>query len=302
MEAVPFHNTEDTQASKVDPLNYDHVQQISREFFSYESPLPKWPPTAVNRGKFKALLNLFDWKESSQLELWKSFIQGAYVTSKHHDLLQDSLGMYPDLDRVFLYSVIRHTRPGKIFEIGSGESTHVVQRALHDDDSINCEHLSIEPYRAAEVPENVRLVQQEVQELEENFFDVLSKNDILFIDSSHVTMAYGDTLTELLTILPRLSAGVLVHIHDIFLPYDYPPDWFRKNYVYTEQWLVALLLYASENEWEVVWSSHLMATHYQKYMIEMPSYPLRPDQAHAKGGSLWIRKMGQPRRNHFTSS
>ena len=92
---------------------------------------------------------------------------------------------------------------------------------------------AIEPYRSADVPAGVKILTQEIQVIKLDAFDDLSANDILFIDSSHVTMPYGDTLTEFLTILPTLQRGVLVHIHDIFLSYDYMPGWARKNCVYT---------------------------------------------------------------------
>lgn len=146
--------------------------------------------------------------------------------------------------------------------------------------------------------------------------------DVLFIDSSHVVKPYGDTLHELIYILPRLNKGVLVHIHDIFLPFDYLPRWSsRQGLVYTEQWLVALLLYGSDT-WEVspplhptsilqsdhvltlfppclnplspgtcplqvVWGSRIMMTEHSSTLHRMRNYPTRtPD-----GGSLWIRKV-----------
>ena len=72
--------------------------------------------------------------------------------------------------------------------------------------------MAIEPYRASAVPGSVKIIQAEVQEVPVTTYDTLGNNDILFIDSSHVTMPYGDTLMELLTILPRLNPGVIVHI------------------------------------------------------------------------------------------
>tara|TARA_B100000683_G_scaffold274377_1_gene322363 strand:- start:3068 stop:3784 length:717 start_codon:yes stop_codon:yes gene_type:complete len=236
-----------------------------------------------------------DWRENAQLKLWSTFIKAGYVTEQLHEVLRDSLAMYPDLDRVSLYCLVRQFQPKHVFEIGSGESTYIVRQALRDG-SIHSAHVSVEPYRADEVPADVRVVTQEVQELDDTFFDVLAQDDILFIDSSHVTMPYGDTLTELLTILPRLNKGVLVHIHDIFLPYDYPQNWFKKNYVYTEQWLVALMLYGAGGEWEIVWHSALMCKRHSAQILKMPSYPLRLGQTSPKGGSLWLRKLGEPTR------
>ena len=275
-------------------MSYEQLYANGRDFFSYESPLPAWPPHKKSKERFQ-LLHLFDWNQHGQLELWKKFLDADYVTSSDRSLLQDSLGMFPDLDRVFLYSFVRYLKPSRIFEIGSGESTEVVMQAISVENT-SCRHLTIEPYRHDQVPAGVEVVRQEVQELEIDFFDELSRNDVLFIDSSHVTMPYGDTLTELLTILPRLQTGVIVHIHDIFLPYDYPENWGKKNYVYTEQWLVALMLYGAEREWEVVWGSRMMMMENSAEILKMRSYPLREGQARPNGGSLWIRKLGVPRR------
>jgi hypothetical protein len=279
-----------------DPSTYDHAYNVSRKFFSYESPLPKWPPHPAGKRKFSTLLKLFDWREAEQLQLWNLFIKAGYVKTNHYDLLHDHLGMFPDLDRVFIYCLVRHVKPGRVFEIGSGESTGIVREALRHG-HINCKQLAIEPYRFRDVPNSVEVVKKEVQELNEKYFDELIENDILFIDSSHVTMPYGDTLAELLTILPRLNRGVLVHIHDIFLPYDYPENWSNKNYVYTEQWLVALMLYGAGAEWEVVWGSKLMKTVHTAQVLSMPSYPLRNGQSQPTGGSLWLRKVGDPIRS-----
>ena len=275
----------------LEPNLYENVYELSRQFFSYESPVPRWPPHKLSQKKFARLLTLFDWQQKQQLDLWSVFINANYVTADKSDLLQDSLGMFPDLDRVVLYCLLRHLKPQRIFEIGSGESTEVVRQALIDG-QIDSEHLAIEPYRFDEVPGNVQVIRKEVQELSDDFFDQLSENDVLFIDSSHVTMPYGDTLTELLTILPRLNPGVLVHIHDIFLPYDYPENWGTKNYVYTEQWLVALMLYGADKEWRVVWGSRLMLKEYSAELLKMPMYPLRDGQIIPNGGSLWIQKVG----------
>ena len=154
----------------------------------------------------------------------------------------------------------------------------------------------IEPYRASEVPASVKVLEVEVQTISFDVFDSLAAGDILIIDSSHVIMPYGDTLVELVTILPRLNSGVYVHIHDIFLPFDYQQNWGHKNKVYTEQWAVALMLYGAEREWEVVWGSRIMKVEKASEILKMPSYPLRSGQTEPEGGSLWIKKLGKARR------
>jgi len=294
-ETQPIVDSHIEKPIDCEAASYQNVYQMSRDFFNYESPLPSWPPPHNSKERFRRT-QLFDWKVMQQLQLWRQFVEAEYVTKSLQNLLQDSLGMFPDLDRVFLYCFVQHVRPSRFFEIGSGESTEVVRQALRVGE-IKSQHLTIEPYRTDQVPSGVEVIKQEVQELNIEFFDMLSKDDVLFIDSSHVTMPYGDTLTELLTILPRLESGVFVHIHDIFLPYDYPENWGNKNYVYTEQWLVALMLYGADKEWEVIWGSRLMMMDKSDEILTMPAYPLREGQTRPNGGSLWIRKLGVPIRN-----
>ena len=150
----------------------------------------------------------------------------------------------------------------------------------------------IEPYRAASVPKGIAIIEKEMQTLGFEVYDALEKDDVLFIDSSHVVMPYGDTLTEFVSILPRLNTGVLVHIHDIFLPFDYMPNWAEKNKVYTEQWVLALMLYGAASEWEVVWGSRIMMMEQKDFLLTMKHYP--GDKPN--GGAMWIRKLGPARR------
>ena len=272
--------------------SYDELFQTARNMFSYESPLPKWPPPKSYLKKFNRLPVLFEWNVEKQTQLWRQFIHEDFVNSSYHDLLRDHGGMYPDLDRVSLFCMIQEFNPNKMIEIGSGESTHVAQKAMQLLGK-KYEHVVIEPYRASAVPTGIKVIQEEVQTLELDVYDTLHENDILFIDSSHVVMPYGDTLTELISILPRLNKGVLVHIHDIFLPFDYMPNWGNKNKVYTEQWLVALLLYGNQ-DWEVIWGSRLMMQGHSDVLLEMTKYPFNKGQVTPNGGSLWLRKKDNP--------
>ena len=97
-----------------------------------------------------------------------------------------------------------------------------------------------------------------VQELELEFFDSLEKGDTLFIDSSHIVGTGSDVAREYLQILPRLKPGVLVHIHDIFLPADYPREAVLNNlWFWSEQYLLQAFL-SFNSEFEVLWSSSTM--------------------------------------------
>ena len=277
---------------------YEKLYSLAQHVFRYESPLPKVSAATQHRHWFQDVPQTFSYRVPAQEQLWRTFIKKQYVRAEHTPLLKDT-GMYPDLDRTFFFSLLKHIKPRRLLEVGAGQSTVVARAALANNSGPPCVHTVIEPYRAAEVPGGVRILKHELQMVANlSMFEELRADDVLFIDSSHVVMPYGDTLFELLSILPRLHAGVYVHFHDIFLPFDYPEPWAEsKNLVYTEQWAIALMLAGAEREWEVVWSSWLMRETKGEVLMEMPHYPLSHPTG-PNGAAFWIRKLGGPRRGH----
>ncbi len=162
------------------------------------------------------------------------------------------------LEARVLYSMIRHLTPPRIVEIGSGDSTRVIVSAMNNRTRVQC----IEPFRSSAVPKHaqVSVSVSLLQDVNLTLFTSLEAGDLLFIDSSHVTVPYGDVIYEYLFILPLLKPGVYVHVHDVFLPDDYPEPFMAQLKNYTEQWLLALLL--RSKEWRVVWATHYMTTRY----------------------------------------
>ena len=136
----------------------------------------------------------------------------------------------------------------------------------------------------------VRVLETKLQFVDPSEFDALAAGDVLFIDSSHVIQPYGDTLYEILWLLPRLAPGVFVHVHDVFLPNDYPPGWmYLGRRQYTEQWLLAAFLHGND-EWEVAWPTNHMNTEHRT----LGHGPAAPDllARSGKGGSFWFRRTG----------
>jgi hypothetical protein len=138
------------------------------------------------------------------------------------------------LDAAVLYALVRRHRPRRIVEVGCGMSTRVViaarLRNVAEDAAYACEHVCIEPYEQpwlADAP--VTLSRGTAETSDPALIDALDDGDILFIDSSHMIRPQGDVLTEILNWLGRLRPGVLVHVHDIFTPRDYPDDLLRVH-------------------------------------------------------------------------
>lgn len=155
---------------------------------------------------------------------------------------------YSGLDAAAYYALIRDLAPAVVLEIGSGYSTQIASKALERNTEAGKpgELLCIEPYpepRLTASGARFELVKAKVQDLALEFFDKLSANDILMIDSSHVATVGSDVCFELLEILPRLKPGVWVHFHDIFFPTDYPAEWvLEQRLAFNEQYMLEAFL------------------------------------------------------------
>jgi len=183
-------------------------------------------------------------------------------------------GYFEAVDAEMAYGMVRNFKPRRIIEIGTGYSTRILAAALQQNlqrDQIDGRLISIDPH-----PERfstklwssrVEQIPVSVQDVPLEFFDFLDRNDILFIDSSHVfidsshVVATGsDVLREYLEILPRLNPGVLVHVHDIFLPSDYPRNAVLSNlWFWSEQYLLQAFL-SFNSRFEVLWGSSVIQT------------------------------------------
>ena len=146
------------------------------------------------------------------------------------------------LDAIALYSFVCERRPRLYFEIGSGNSTKFVRRAIVDH-SLQTRIVSVDPHPRAEVDAICdEVIRTPVEKVDLAVFDRLGKGDVLYVDNSHRSFMNSDVTVVFMDVLPRLQPGVLVGFDDIYLPFDYPPEW-RYRY-YSEQYLLASLLLA----------------------------------------------------------
>jgi hypothetical protein len=173
-----------------------------------------------------------EWNDAGQL----AFLDGMTHESELMNLQRtpvDPPGFYLDNltfgpgDAEVWYQIVRALRPARIIEIGCGYSTVLAQMAIeknhHDDPNCVCEHTCVEPYEVPWLDSfGPKVVRELVENLPLSLFETLEANDVLFIDSSHMIRPSGDVLFE---ILPILRPGVIVHIHDIFSPRNYPTEW-----------------------------------------------------------------------------
>jgi hypothetical protein len=189
---------------------------------------------------------------------------------------------FPRLDAAIAYAMVRTRRPRRLVEIGSGHSTRFMARAIADE-GLTTLFTAIDPApRAALTGLAVDWLRQPMQAVGPEPFVSLVQGDILFIDSSHVLMPGSDVDVLLNSVWPRLPAGVLVHIHDIFLPDAYPDSWAWR--AYNEQNALAGMLRGGAR---LLWSSHWVATR-QAGAIARAGLDTLPLAAGAHETSLWL--------------
>ncbi len=240
--------------------------------------------------------------ESAQVELLSVFKERY---AKEYDKLPEEKTEVPHQyylnnsafisgDAQVLYSMIRHFKPRRVFEIGSGNSTYLSAQAalVNKSEGRDCELVAFEPYPNEVLrrgfPGLSRLVQTKAEDIRIEAFEALEENDILFIDSSHVVRIGNDVHYLYLDVLPRLKNGVIVHVHDIFLPSEYPKEWVKEeHYFWNEQYLFQSFM-AFNDSFEVLFgSSYMSMRHPDEMAAAMHAY----EKGVTRPCSFWIRKV-----------
>lgn len=200
-------------------------------------------------------------------------------------------GFYSYSDALCLYSMLRHLRPRRYFEIGSGFTSalalDVNERFLEGKARI----VLVEPYpdrlRSLLLPGDetrMELLDVPLQQVDPSRFAELEANDILLVDSSHVSKVGSDVNRIMFEILPRLAKGVYVHFHDIFYPFEYPEAWVMKGIAWNEAYLLRAFLQYNRAFEIVLFNTYLEQMHPGWFASNMPLCLKN------LGGSLWLRK------------
>lgn len=199
---------------------------------------------------------------------------------------------------VSTHCVIRHFRPMRVIEIGSGMSSRVISRALEmnrDHEGSASEYVVVDPYPSAFVKSGAlrvtKIIEARVELMDSAYFEVLKANDILFIDSGHCVRIGGDVNYLVLDVLPRLKPGVIVHLHDISIPYEYPKA-YATNESFRQFWTEQYLLHAFlcfNTEFEILLAMNYLMTDYSELFRR--SFPHDNPGIHRSiSGSFWIRR------------
>jgi hypothetical protein len=196
-------------------------------------------------------------------------------------------------DAITLACTILEFQPRRLLEVGSGYSSAATLDIVERELGWNTHCTFIEPYgdllRSLMKPgdaERVTLIEKPVQEVDLSVFETLQKNDILFIDSTHVVKTGSDVVYHFTKALPRLRSGVIIHIHDMFYPFEYSPQWVLvENRSWNELYLVQAFLMGNR-DYEILFFNDFMASQHPALMSE-----LLPKSTRNGGGSLWLRKL-----------
>jgi predicted O-methyltransferase YrrM len=195
------------------------------------------------------------------------------------------------LDARTLFVLLREWKPAKIIEVGSGYSTMLMADVNRRFLSDTAEIVAIEPFPRPFLKNlaSVNLIQEKVQHVALDVFAELAAGDVLFIDSSHVSKTGSDVNRLLFEVLPILKPGVRIHVHDIFLPVDYPKNWvIDENRSWNEQYVLrSLLMYSTR--FRVLFGC---MNAYMNHKNLLSAALRRPSEKLYGGSSIWLEVVG----------
>jgi predicted O-methyltransferase YrrM len=266
----------------------------------FYSPIPSLDYIAQHRsdifGTVPRQIFGIDLREEEQLELLKS-LKPYYDEIPFRSEKSETLRYffenpaYSYSDAIFLYCMIRHANPKRIIEVGSGYSSCVTLDTNEIYFDNNIEITFIEPFpdlllslmKEAD-KQHTKLLRSNFQEVDVEIFAKLEANDILFIDSTHVSKVGSDVNHIFFEVLPRLKPGIFVHFHDIFYPFEYPQHWIYENRAWNELYLLRAFLQYNATFRIILFNTFLEHFFRNYFETNMPLCLRNP------GGSIWIQK------------
>jgi len=187
--------------------------------------------------------------------------------------------------------MIRHAKPERIIEVGSGYSSCVIldTNEMYFRNEIKCTFIEPFPDRLLSLIKQsdtklIELIDKNIQEVPVDMFESLSENDILLVDSTHISKANSDVNSIFFDILPILNKGVYIHFHDIFYPFEYPKTWILGGRSWNEAYLLRGFLQYNQSFRIVFFNTYLQHTFPDKFEEEYPLCMMNP------GGSIWLKR------------
>jgi predicted O-methyltransferase YrrM len=251
----------------------------------FDTSLKELPGINLNaEGQFRLLNEL--------LPNFRQFSDG-FTKSIHSGTTRFNFDQYyfKEADALALYGFLSYYKPKKVIEVGSGHSSALMLDTADTDPTWQPQITFIEPYPDrlhSVLKENdkarTNIIQKFVQNVPIEDFLALNEGDILFIDSSHVSKIGSDVNFLFFDVLPRLKPGVIIHIHDIFWPFEYPHEWIMEGRAWNEDYLLRALLIGSDMFEIVFWNSWMGFA--GKEILEKECSLFMENT----GGSIYLRK------------
>ena len=259
----------------------DEVQRYSDNLF--DNSKESIPGVNLNLENQISLLNILSTK----------YNEIPYNSNKNTQLRYSfNNPMFCESDGIFLWLIINHFKPRKIIEIGSGYSSALM---LDINDNLmegTIDLTFIDPY-TEKLKKNLRIddnskatiIEKPIQDVDIKEFKKLKEDDILFLDTSHISKTGCDLNYDLFEILPSLNKGVIIHIHDIFFSFEYPKEWVLQQKAYNEVYLIRSFLMYNDSFEIIIFPNYLMNKKEQWFKENMPICLKNT------GGSIWLRKI-----------
>ncbi|SDD78055.1 class I SAM-dependent methyltransferase [Ruegeria marina] len=191
-------------------------------------------------------------------------------------------GYYDTPDAEALYLMVRRYRPARVIEVGCGNSTRITRQAVFDG-KLDTTITAIDPWPRADIAHVVdRFEQKRLEEVDPVLFAELGAGDILFIDSSHQVRMSNDVAHLFCRIIPALAPGVVIHVHDVFLPYEYPKRFFYDCPSWAEQYVLHALI--QTGGYEILWPGYYLQRARPDVVEALPFL------GQGRAQSFWIRK------------
>lgn len=280
--------------AEMDQLLGAHAQRKKTPLFYPEYPFeskPRWTSSAPHPAILRAL-DAHNARYEKQLQAFNAY---AEKLGRIPALASEQTagpcwknGWIPGLDAISIYGFLAGSKARRYFEIGSGQSTKFARRAIQDF-GLTTQILSIDPCPRAEVASLCdRVLRSGLETVDLKIFDELEAGDVLFVDNSHRTQMNSDVTTFFLDVLPRLKKGVVVGVHDIYWPLDYPADWAGRYY--SEQYLLAPLILWKPDFEVLLPAFHVSVCPRQQLMQTLePIWKVLPPHVERYGGGFWFR-------------
>ena len=222
----------------------------------YYSPI--CDPRELKLQPFNAPIEGVDLNHDGQLERWQKW-QSQNNSEFEWSLYSPNNSFYVQGDAICLANFLRELKPKRYIEIGNGFSSACALDTIESCD-LGTDCLFIDPYptRLRYPLGSHRSIKARVQDVPLTVFDQLEQGDILFIDSTHILKTGSDLHYELFHILPRLRPGVFIHFHDVFYPFEYPPEWvIEQNRSWNEAYALRALLHETKRYKIEFWNNYL---------------------------------------------